>query len=219
MVLAPLWVIAAAAKLRGRSQADIERPDRWVPTNEQMSLLLPEFFEDGIFLSYRRDDTQGFARSIYDRLASKYGSEKVFRDVDSIPAGVKFPDRIQDQVIRSRIMIVLIGKDWLRAKDKQGRRRLDLADDWVRQEISMALSTETPIIPVLLQGARMPSKNKLPPPIADLAIYNYAEVTDSRWDYDIGELIKGIETLMALPLRPVRRPPADPDPFRWKFPE
>ena len=37
-----------------------------------------------IFISYRRSETEGYARSIYDRLKAYYGQEHVFMDVDTI---------------------------------------------------------------------------------------------------------------------------------------
>jgi hypothetical protein len=94
-------------------------------------------------------------------------------------------------------MLVLIGDAWSSAKDHAGQRRLDLPKDWVRQEIEAALRRDIPIIPVRVQGASMPSEDELPPSIADLAGFQSAEVTDSRWDFDIGRLIQAIDNLMA----------------------
>jgi len=149
-----------------------------------------------IFLCYRREDTQGFARSIYDRLAEKYGQEQVFRDIDSTPLGVKFSTWIQSRVDQCDVMIVLIGNSWSSAKDQAGQRRLDLPKDWVRQEIEAALTQEIPIIPVRVQGALMPSEDELPPSIADLTGFQSAEVTDSRWAFDMGLLIQAIDNLV-----------------------
>jgi hypothetical protein len=94
-------------------------------------------------------------------------------------------------------MIVLIGDAWLTAKDRAGQRRLDLPKDWVRREIEAALSGDIPIIPVRLQGAGMPSEEDLPSSIADLSEFQSAEVTDSRWAYDVGLLIQAIDSLNA----------------------
>jgi serine/threonine protein kinase len=149
-----------------------------------------------IFLCYRRGDTQGFARGIYQNLAAKYGHEQVFRDIDSTPAGVRFAIWIESRVSQCSVMIVLIGDAWLSAKDQREQRRLDLPGDWVRQEIEVALRRDIPIIPVRVQGARMPSEAELPPSIADLTGFQSAEVTDSRWDFDVGLLIQAIDNLI-----------------------
>jgi hypothetical protein len=153
--------------------------------------------EKKIFLCYRREDTEGFARGIYESLAGRYGREQVFRDIDSTPPGVKFSAWIEARVGQCDVMIVLIGKGWLSAKNRTGERRLDLPNDWVRQEIKTALERDIPILPVQVQGALMPSEDELPSSIADLAGFQSAEVTDRRWDYDLGQLIEAIDNLIA----------------------
>ena len=170
----------AEAQAERRTQGQAPQPDR------------PK-----IFLCYRREDTQGFARGIYQSLASKYGHEQVFRDIDSTPAGVRFSTWIESRVGQCNVMLVLIGEAWSSAKDHAGQRRLDLPKDWVRQEIVAALKRDIPIIPVRVQGAPMPSEDELPPSIADLTGFQSAEVTDSRWDFDVGLLIQAIDNLIA----------------------
>ena len=150
-----------------------------------------------IFLCYRREDTKGFARGIYQSLAGKYGQEQVFRDIDSTPAGVRFSTWIESRVGQCSVMIVLIGNAWSSAKDQHGQRRLDLPKDWVRHEIETALKRGIPIIPVRVEGAPIPSEDELPPSIADLTGFQSAEVTDSRWDFDVGLLIQAIDSLIA----------------------
>ena len=176
----------SAAPAGGEAQAERE-------TEIQPS----QFRQPKVFLCYRREDTQGFARGIYESLASKYGQERVFRDIDSIPAGVRFPTWIKSKVGQCSVMIVLIGDSWLSAKDPTGQRRLDLPGDWVRQEIETALRRDIPIIPVRLQGAPMPSEDELPPSIADLTNFQSAEVSDSRWAFDVGLVIQAIDNLIA----------------------
>jgi hypothetical protein len=150
-----------------------------------------------IFLCYRREDTQWPAGRIYDNLASKYGQEQVFRDIDSTPSGIRYSALIESRVSQSSVMIVLIGNDWLSAKNPAGQRRLDSPKDWVRREIEAALRHDIPIIPVRIQAARMPSEEELPPSIADLMEFQDAEVTDRRWAYDVGQLIQAIDDLHA----------------------
>jgi hypothetical protein len=157
----------------------------------------PQPHRPKVFLCYRREDTQGFARGIYQSLASKYGPEQVFRDVDSTPAGVRFSAWIESRVSQCSVMLVLIGNAWLSAEDHAGQRRLTLPKDWVRQEIEVALRRGIPIIPVRVQGAPMPSEDELPPSIADLTGFQSAEVTDSRWNFDVGLLIQAIDNLIA----------------------
>jgi TIR domain/MgtE intracellular N domain len=157
----------------------------------------PHLHRVRIFLCYRREDTQGFAGRIYDNLASKYGQEQVFRDIDSTPAGIRYSTWIESRVSQSTVMIVLIGNAWLSAKDPAGQRRLDSPKDWVRREIEAALRHNIPIIPVRVQEARLPSEEELPSSIAELVEFQDAEVTDRRWAYDVGQLIQAIDVLDA----------------------
>jgi serine/threonine protein kinase len=173
-------------------------PDNRYQTAAELHDDLERFrnYQPRIFLCYRREDSQWAARSIYDRLTAKYGSEQVFRDIDSTPAGVKFSTWIESRVGQCDVMIVVIGDAWSSAKDHTGKRRLDAPKDWVRQEIETALRRDIPIIPVRVQGARMPTDDELPPSIAELTGFQSAEVTDSRWDFDVGLLIEAIDNLI-----------------------
>ncbi len=150
-----------------------------------------------IFLCYRREDTQWVARSIYENLSAKYGPKQVFRDIDSTPAGIRFSTWLEARIGQCDLMIVLIGDAWSSAKDQAGRRRLELPNDWVRQEIEASLRRRIPILPVCVQGARMPSEDELPSSIADLAGFQSTEIADSRWQFDIGRLLQAVDDLIS----------------------
>jgi WD40 repeat protein len=145
-----------------------------------------------IFLSYRRGDTQWAARGIYDRLATSFDRRNVFRDLDAIPAGVRFRDYIEKKLSESDVFLLLIGKTWALYQDETGRRRLEQPRDPVRLEVETALRLGIPIIPVLVEGAPMPTERDLVPSIVDLLEFNAAEVSDSRWEYDVDKLLQAI---------------------------
>jgi hypothetical protein len=150
-----------------------------------------------IFMSYRRDDSQGYANGLYDRLSGHFGAESVIRDLDSIPVGADFERFIEESVNSCDVLVALIGPDWLAATDAAGGRRLDRPHDYVRLEIGKALARATPVIPVLLNEAQMPSDAELPPDLAPLATRNALEISDSRWTYDVGRLIAALEKYLA----------------------
>jgi len=185
----------AERKASEREGAAATAPVAKAQAEQDTQFQVPQPHRARIFLCYRREDTQGFAGRIYDNLASKYGVEQVFRDIDSTPVGIKYSVWIESRVRQSSVMIVLIGNAWLSAKDPAGQRRLDLPKDWVRREIEAALRHDIPIIPVRIQEARMPSEEELPPSIADLIEFQDAEVTDRRWAYDVGLLVQAIDDL------------------------
>src|SRR5690348_16988306 len=145
-----------------------------------------------IFLSYRRGDTQWAARGIYDRLVDRYGRGNVFRDLDAIPPGARFRDYVEMKISESDLLVLLIGKAWASYADEMGRRRLEQPRDPVRLEVETALRVGLPIIPVRVEGAPMPTEGDLVPSIIDLLEFNAAEVSDSRWDYDVDKLLWAI---------------------------
>lgn len=128
--------------------------------------------EPMIFLSYRRDDTEHITGRIRDRLGMHFGDHAVFRDVDSIPAGMDFVRKVEDTIRAARVLVAIIGPQWADATDRQGRRRLDQADDPVRFELETALGLELPLVPVLVRQARMPAREELPASLAALSSIN-----------------------------------------------
>jgi hypothetical protein len=164
-----------------------------------------------IFMSYRRGDTQWAARGIYDRLAIRYGRGNVFRDLDAIPPGARFRDYVERKISESDVLIVLIGNAWASYQDEAGRRRLEHPRDPVRLEVETALRLEIPIIPVRVEGAPMPTERDLVPSLYDLLEFNAAEVSDSRWDYDLDRLLSAIDETVERWRRPSAPRPADAD--------
>src|SRR3954451_25117472 len=155
-----------------------------------------------IFVSYRRGDTQWAARGIYDRLVTRYGRGNVFRDLDAIPPGARFREYVEKKISESDVLILLIGNAWASYRDEAGRRRLEQPPDPVRLEGETALRLDVPIIPVRVEGAPMPTERDLVPSIYDLLEFNAAEVSDSRWDYDLDRLLWAINETVEHGLRP-----------------
>lgn len=125
-----------------------------------------------IFISYRREDSREITGRICDRLTSKFGKETIFRDVDSIPAGVDFREHIGKTIDCCSALIAIIGNRWLDARNSKGELRLGLADDPLSVEIETALNKDIPVIPVLVKGAVMPDPEELPERIRPLAFRN-----------------------------------------------
>lgn len=132
-----------------------------------------------ILISYRRADSSAIAGRIFDRLAAHYGEELVFMDVDHIPFGIDFRAHIQETLQRTDVLIAVIGRNWL-GKSTDGAARMHEKTDPVRVEIETALERKTPIIPVLVDGARMPQSADLPEEFGNFAYLNAAEVASGR---------------------------------------
>lgn len=125
-----------------------------------------------IFLSYRRDDTEHITGRIRDRLGSHFGEHAIFRDVDSIPPGIDFVRKVEEAIRAARVLVAVIGPQWVEAIDRQGRRRLEQPDDPVRFELETAFSAGVPIVPVLVKQAAMPAREDLPASLAVLPPIN-----------------------------------------------
>ena len=75
-----------------------------------------------------------------------------------------------------------------------GRRRLDEPNDYVRFEVRTALRRGVRVIPVLVEGARPPRQQELPPDLRRLARLNALEMScDHRYQYDADRLMVIIE--------------------------
>ncbi len=138
----------------------------------------------GVFISYRREDSGGFAGRIYDRLVSRLGRDSVFFDVDAIPPGRDFVDVLSERVGRCDALVAIIGKQWVSSVDAASRRRLDDPHDFVRVEIEAALQRDVPVIPVLVDGAAPPQAADLPDGMKKLARRQAIEISLTRFDSD-----------------------------------
>jgi hypothetical protein len=167
-----------------------------------------------VFISYRRDDSAGYAGRLHESLERRLGEGAVFRDVDALQPGQDFVDVIADRLRACRACLVLIGRDWLNATDASGRRRLDQESDYVRIEIAAALARpEVAVIPVLVEGAAMPAAEALPEPIRALARRHATSLRDEAWDSDVDRLAAAVRRSAGIASQPapspgVRRPAA-----------
>jgi hypothetical protein len=146
-----------------------------------------------IVISYRRSDSSAVAGRIFDRLSAHYGEGSIFMDIDSIPIGTDFRTHIRETLLRTDVLIAVIGANWL-GVNASGVARLQEPTDPVRVEIETALENKVPIIPVLVDGAKMPNSTELPPAFGNFAYLNAAEVVTGRdFRTQIARLIGAID--------------------------
>lgn len=150
-----------------------------------------------IFISYRRNDSAHATGRIYDRLVTKFGRERVFKDIDNIPFGVDFAEHLACEVSKCAVVLVIVGKKWVTVTEPDGSRRLDNPDDYVRIEIESALQRGIPVIPVLLDRVNMPQAAQLPNTLKPFARRNAVSVEgDPKFHTDMDRLIKGLDGWM-----------------------
>ena len=142
-----------------------------------------------IFISYRRQDSQGFAGRLADGLADIFGDAQIFRD-DEIPEGRDYTAVLSSALDSCRVLIVVIGPRWVGARNESGQPRLADPGDWVRFEVEQALARGRGVLPVLVGGAKMPTEADVPPGMAELCRIQGVETSDRSWNADMEHLAK-----------------------------
>ncbi len=142
-----------------------------------------------IFISYRREDTRNESERLFFSLKEQFRFDSVFFDTSSILPGSAWPSELQHAVESAKIVIVVIGPNWL-GVSKQPARRIDLENDWVRKEVEAALerqrlNRQKAVIPLLVNGADMPQAEDLPNSIRALAELQAFKITDADWENQI----------------------------------
>jgi hypothetical protein len=157
-----------------------------------------------IFINYRRDESGHVAGRLHDSLAPTFGRNKLFMDVDNIPVGRDFEEYLKSQVAACDAMLAVIDPNWLAAKDDTGKRRLDNPDDFIVIEIGTALTRNIPVVPVLVDGARMPKAGELPDSLKLLARRQAIQVRHTNFSSDAEALVKRLREALGYDL-PGRR--------------
>jgi hypothetical protein len=148
---------------------------------------------DKVFISYRRDDSSGYAGRLHDHLARGLGQDLLFMDVTAIPLGANFPKYIAEEVDKCGVLLAVIGPGWLDARDKEGCRRLDNPQDFVRIEIAAALKRDIRVIPILLEDTGLPKAEQLPDELKVLPLLNALNVRHASFDIDVDKLIRALK--------------------------
>ncbi|MAS38206.1 MAG: hypothetical protein CL610_29690 [Anaerolineaceae bacterium] len=153
-----------------------------------------------IFVAYRPGPDQPAARRLYRIFAKRFGSDNV-EQASSIPAGRDVRVAAEEEVSTADVLLVIIGPTWLNAADNNGNRLLERENDPVRHQIATGIDYGMLVIPVLIDGANLPSAADLPAPLRDLAYKQPAVINN---DADIRRLIAELERKR----KPRKAPPA-----------
>ncbi len=155
-------------------------------------------YKSKIFISYRREDTAPYAGRLRDALVNQFGAQQVFMDIYTIRPGEHFTKVIEQTVGSCDALIAVIGRRWLGSIEGLVRR-IDDPTDFVRVEITNALDRNIPVFPVLVNGAAAPRPQDLPKELEPITKHNILEISDNRWDYDVGQLISTLKGVLRKP--------------------
>jgi hypothetical protein len=204
--VASLAAVIGAALVRRRSRrskvaADFERPSEAAPASGVIESRTGEVAPGAkgrVFISYRRDDSRDIVGRIDDHLVRLLGREGVFLDVDAIPIGVNFRRHIEQAVSNCDAVLAIIGRSWLTVTDKHGRPRIHGDADYLRLELETAILHGIPIVPVLVQEAKMPEPGDLPASLRDLGSLQAASIDpDPHFLRSFGRLQARLQALLA----------------------
>lgn len=164
-----------------------------------------------IFISYRRVERDGksvpevYIQWLRMRLEQEFGDGSVFLDIDSIPPGAKWKRHIAKQLEKSTVTLVVIDKVWTGERD--GTRRIDDPNDYLRQEVEVALDSDLQVIPVLVDTKRLP---ELPPTLQRLQGHQAVFLSTDRWSRELDDFILRLQRIPGL--ESVRAVQASPPP-------
>jgi len=153
---------------------------------------------EGIFISYRRDDARHAAGRLADDLGDLVKPGVLFRDIEGIDPGVDFEQALQKALDSCAVMLVVIGPHWLDITDAAGERRLMQPGDWIRREIASSLGRGIRTIPVLLEDTPQPSADALPDDMKALVSRQWFEMSDKRWRSDLHSLAEALRRVPEL---------------------
>jgi hypothetical protein len=143
----------------------------------------------GVFISYRREDSSGYAGRLFDILSVHFGKENIYMDLDTIKGGDNFATVIEDKIGQCDALLAVMGERWLTCTGVDGSRRLDKEHDYVRMEIAKALERGVRVIPVLVSGAKMPHQQDLPDDLRLLALHQAMDLRDAHFHTDADQLM------------------------------
>ncbi len=149
----------------------------------------------GIFLSYRRSDSEDKTARIADRLIPEFGKNRIFFDKDShsLVSGAEFGQVIDQRVADADVVVAIIGDGWLVTNDDTKRARLHDEGDFVARELTGAIDAGKPIIPVLLDRDRLPAPDELPDRLRGVLDHQAAMVrTGTPFSRDVDDLVHAL---------------------------
>jgi hypothetical protein len=159
-----------------------------------------------IFLNYRQADSAAWAGWLHHRLLDDFRPDQLFIDIDNIEPGVDFTRVLDERVATCDAFIMIIGRDWLTARDENGELRLDNIKDFVRIEIEAALKRDIRVIPMLVDGARMPRPDQLPESLRPLVLRHAIAVTHESFAREVAKVVASLRRMAPFSGSPVMQP-------------
>lgn len=151
-----------------------------------------------IIISYLTNDTQLTAVQLGTYLSEHFGNHAVTLGVKNlVQVGEDYRETVDTHIRKSEILLVVIGQRWLEGGWVTDDENLD------RIAMTAAFAYRKRVLPVLVDGATMPTPEQLPEALAPLLRRNPIELTDQTFNNVAGKLVRSLEDFI---------PPYYPDP-------
>jgi len=152
---------------------------------------------------------------VVDGLVEAFGHDCVYSDVEALRADGDDTAAIDAALARASVCLIVVGPQWLEARDARGARRLAQAEDLVRRESAAILASGKPAWVLRVGGAARLDAQALPSGLARLAELPELVVADSNWSRDLERVIDRLAASGELARRMPTRPAPAPTSFHW----
>lgn len=166
-------------------------------TNLPKTLILG----NSIFLSYRRNDLAGEQVAlIHTTLTREFGKRSTFWD-KHMQGASQWERILRESSSSAKVCLILIGSNWNEVDKGTNKPRMFNFDDWVRIEIELAINNGLVVIPVLINGAKLPYKSEIPDSIWKIYERNAIEVETNKWEIYGDKLVNELKPI--IPATPI----------------
>ncbi|MEO1289188.1 MAG: DUF4062 domain-containing protein [Chloroflexota bacterium] len=128
-----------------------------------------------VFISYRKKDYPDFVARIRDHFSTKF--DTVFMDIYDIPAASDWKKSLEEEILKSDAVLVIIGPDWIKLLREKAAT---FQEDIVRFEIELAIENNKIIAPICVKGAIPPKKDEIPKSLIKLLDYHIITLPSDR---------------------------------------
>lgn len=143
-----------------------------------------------VFISYRRTD-EAVTQRIVEHLDTALPWMKFFLDTAKLESGRQWSDALFAGLSRSNALLVIIGPEW----QSSFRPRHD-ETDVMRREIEWGITEGRALLPVLINGATMPRRNRVPESIRPLLDIEAVTVDRKSFEADVAAIAERLPSLV-----------------------
>ena len=136
-----------------------------------------------LWICHRRaEEWAGPTERIYRRLVARFGAHRIVADGDAFEAR---------EAIEFAAIVVVIRPGWLKAIGRRERAETD-----TRRLVGSALRRQVGVVPLLIDGAELPSADALPGELAPLADRYALRVDDGAFEADVEQVVRFLESYL-----------------------